>query len=179
MDHRLIDISTEGNPGVFAIVDAADFEFLNQWKWHPNDRGYAVRTVIFDGVPYHRWMHRVVLDMPPDALIGDHINGNRVDNRRSNLRLANARQNSLNRSRNEKRARGVIYKGVYSNPNCATFTARIKVDGKAKYIGSFANQLDAALAYDAEARSHHGEFAKLNFPWGVVDAEGIEPSSTD
>ena len=163
MTTRRIDISTETHPDTFAIVDAADFEFLNQWKWRLSESGYAHRTVIVSGFEYSRWLHKIVLDAP-DAVYGDHKNCNKLDCRRENLRMVDARQNSLNRTRNEKRARGVMFKGVYSNSNCATFTARIKIGDKSKYLGSFATQEAAAAAYDAAASAEYGEYAKLNFP---------------
>lgn len=163
MDCKLIDVSTEAHPETYAIVDPCDFDFLNQWQWRVNDQNYVIRTVTFDGKQYIRRMHRIVADAPEEIHV-DHKNGNKLDNRRANLRLVTPRQNSLNRSRNEKRARGVVYKGVYSNKNASTYTARINVRGKHTYLGSFKTQIEAARAYDRAAREHYGEFAKLNFP---------------
>lgn len=167
MDCRLIDVSDEKHPETFVIVDSRDYEFLNQWDWYVSDRGYIVRSITYNGKTYIRYMHRIVLDLP-DELWGDHINGNTLDNRRANLRAATPRQNSHNRSRNEKRAHGVEYKGVYKNANASTFTARITVmvEGKRKhiYLGSFVDQISAAKAYDEAAVRYFGDRAKVNFP---------------
>lgn len=146
-----------------AIVDPCDHPFLSQWEWRLSDTGYAIRNISFNGREYIRRMHRIVSDSP-DEIHVDHINRNKLDNRRSNLRLATPRQNSFNRGKNEKKARGVKFKGVYSNLNCKTFTARIRVDSKHHYLGSFKTEEEAAIAYDAAAKEHHGEFACLNFP---------------
>ena len=162
-----IDISTPAHPNTYVTVDLADYEFLNQWKWRLGGSGYAVRTVQLNGKDHLRWMHRIVADLPDDFMC-DHINGDTLDNRRANLRAATARQNSLNRSKNEKRAKGVSFKGVYQNTNCATFTARIRVGKEVIHLGCFRSQEEAARAYDTAALIHHGEYARLNFPPLVV-----------
>jgi hypothetical protein len=77
-----------------ALVDDDDFTFLSQWSWYHTDDGYAARSIWKDGKCSRIWMHRVVLQL--ESGICDHINRNKLDNRRSNLRRATFRLNSLN-----------------------------------------------------------------------------------
>jgi hypothetical protein len=90
----------------------------------------------------------------------DHINGNTLDNREANLRIATPIQNAMN---SHKKSRGAgRYKGIEKSGNA--WVARIRVDGKPHYIGSFESQENAAKAYDSMARTHYGDYARLNFP---------------
>lgn len=126
--------------------------------------GLTYRIVSFGRTNYlaHRlawwWIHG---KMPPDMI--DHINGNGLDNRICNLRLATQSQNMANWTRRAKRNcyRGVSHKG-YNFPK--PWQARIGHQGVRLYLGTFANKKDAARAYDKAAKELFGEFAKLNFP---------------
>lgn len=163
MDTATIEVSRGSDSPVLAIVDADCAEFLRRFEWSLSDSGYAVRSVRFDGKTYVRRLHRIVADAP-DGVIVDHINGDKLDCRAANLRMVDAFGNAQNRAMRARRVRGIRYKGVYSNSNCATYTARIRVNGKHIYLGSFKEQEDAARAYDAAALEHFGEHSRLNFP---------------
>jgi hypothetical protein len=128
-----------------------------------------------DGIIYVRWwenkkqirraLHRVIMGNPFGFQV-DHINGNRFDNRKCNLRLATASQNTCNRSRPNKRLlhpyRGVAF---FSRPGLIKrWHARLKVNGVAHSGGYHTTAEEAARAYDVLAKKHHGEFARLNFP---------------
>jgi hypothetical protein len=138
-----------------AIVDDEDFYFINQYKWHFNGR-YAVRNNPPRGSKLIR-MHRIIADAP-DGVEVDHINGDRLDNRKSNLRLCNHSENGKNISISKINTSG--YKGVSKNGNC--WRARIRVDGKLISLGYFREKTDAAMAYNHAAKKYFGEFAKLN-----------------
>jgi len=150
-----------------AIVDACAFEFLNQWNWQLSDKGYAVRKPFLFGKSYVVWMHRVI-SSPPEGVLIDHINLNRLDNRLDNLRFATHSGNVTNRGPNKERVNDIQYKGVYKNGKYPTYSARmtLKIDDAHRhvYLGSFKTQEEAAMAYDREALKRFGEFAKLNFP---------------
>jgi hypothetical protein len=146
------------------LVSDDDYEILNQWKWHLNDKGYAFRRG-------HKCMeskkqkfktirmHRLIINAP-DGLDVDHINGNRLDNRRENLRLCTRSQNHQNRTKST--GKSSKYKGVDFRKNRGKWRANIKTLTEFKFLGHFDTEIDAALAYDKAAREHFGEFAKLN-----------------
>src|SRR5688500_5130193 len=110
--------------GYVAIVNDADFDYLSRWKWSYHPNGAAVRTVVHAGKTYMIWMHRVVMGAP-DGLVVDHINGNRLDNRRRNLRICTQGENSLNRRKASNNTSGYI--GVVRNKQTGRYIAQIKL----------------------------------------------------
>ena len=151
--------------GKFAIVDDADCQWLNQFKWcayKGNSTYYAIRG---DGKRNTIRMHREILNSPK-GLCTDHRNGNGLDNRRKNLRVCTNAENLQNQT---KRARCTSkYKGVttYSvvKHRKRPWLAQITFNNKHINIGYFASEESAARAYDIAAKKYHGEFARLNFP---------------
>lgn len=148
--------------GKYALVDDADFEWLNQWKWHTSYYGYAERR---QHLPSSRKnqkfkmikMHRLILNTP-DGLSTDHINHNKLDNRRSNLRICNVMQNLQN---SQIRAHNKVgYKGVIRRQD--KYIARIKVENRQIHLGTFETKEDAALSYNKAASKYFGEFAFPN-----------------
>jgi hypothetical protein len=107
-------------------------------------------------------MHNLVIQIPP-GMFCDHINHNGLDNRKANLRPATHTQNVWHRRRfNRSTLSG--YKGVDQPPGSKRWRARITVNGKRIYLGSFQSKIAAARAYDDAARKHYGRFAAPNFP---------------
>lgn len=141
--------------GFFAVVDSDDFDFLDCRRWYARvvRGGTHVYAACSVGT-----MHGFLM-RPPTGMVVDHINGNTLDNRRSNLRICTAYQNRCNRIL--RRDARVKYKGVVWN--CGSYKAQITVNRKVIYLGRFQSELDAASAYDAAAREHFGEFARTNF----------------
>lgn len=136
-----------------AKVDREDFERVTRLRW------YAWRSA---GLVYARStrdklaMHRFVLGDIPSGMVVDHINGDGLDNRRSNLRICTQRENSRNRG--AKRG----FRGVSWKADIGRWRARIMVDRREISLGAFDTQESAAAAYNEAAIEHYGAFARLN-----------------
>jgi len=115
-------------------------------------------------------LHRVLIGAPPGYVI-DHVNGNPLDNRRVNLRVATVSQNAKNR----RAQRGSFgrYKGVHAHNN-GWWRAVIWSDGKRHSIGVYRTREEAAAAYDEAAIQLHGEFARTNSPQAAHSPSGFE-----
>ena len=143
------------------IVDDEDYDRVMEYKWLTVERPntyYAQMTRKHD----RQYLHRFVLGLVSgDGKQVDHINGNGLDNRKSNLRLADHKQNGANTTNRIKSATGYI--GVYHHHYGTNFIARIRANGKKKHLGCFDIADAAARAYDAAAKELFGEFAQTNF----------------
>jgi hypothetical protein len=156
--YRLIPLTQGQN----AIVDADDYEWLNQWNWHAwlnsfTKSYYAVRK--FSKERKTLYMANVILSCEFGEE-GDHKNHDTLDNRRQNLRKCSHHQNTFNRRRPKSNTSG--FKGV--RRDYSSWQAYITISGKFIHLGCFDSTLDAARAYDEAAKKFHGEFAHLNFP---------------
>lgn len=145
----------------FVLVDDEDFDSLAQFHWNLSN-GYATRRLRrLNGRQRDAKMHRDIIK-PPAGMQVDHINGNKLDNRRSNLRLASARQNRQNRPAPKHNTSG--FKGVSYRKDRGTWMAQIKdSNGKHRHLGTFSSPTMAAKTYDVAAIKYFGEFAWLNF----------------
>ena len=146
-----------------AIVDAADYERVSQHRWccdKARNTFYARAWIGGRMVRLHTF-----LVSPPPGMMADHRNGDGLDNRRENLRVATASQNGANRHRTRGTSR---YLGVCWSEQKQRWRALISDGTKRLAIGVFRSELEAAQAYDRKATEIHGEFARLNFPTEVV-----------
>lgn len=145
--------------GGTAIVDDVDFLRLNEHIWNEVD-GYAVRwSKLPNGRNVKIYMHRDVLNFPRGFDV-DHINGNKLDNRKDNLRVVTKQQNQFNRG--AIKGSTSKYKGVSWFAKDGLWRASIRIDKKQRHIGLFHTEAEAAGAYNAMAILHHGEYARLN-----------------
>lgn len=145
--------------GLFAIVDDDLFDDLNNRKWSLLWNGYVRRRNKGANTGYI-YLHNLIMQ-PSEGLWVDHIDGNKLDNRRSNLRICTHSQNTANRKRKSGEFSS-LYKGVTFDKNRNRWRASIAFNGKRRRIGDFMNELEAAQAYNEAAIKTHGEFAKLN-----------------
>ena len=160
--------------GYTVLIDDEDWEKVSKFKWSISKEGTAyyerlkgnvfpVTNVKVDGVWRSRSMHRVLLGLVHnEPVVVDHINGNRRDNRKSNLRVCTQANNNCNVHGRKDNLSG--YKGVSIKTGTDLWVSQIQVKGK-KYFGGYHSTPEAAaIAYDKLALKLHGEFAHTNFP---------------
>ncbi len=138
-----IPLRTKDGSVAHALVDDADYPEISRHKWFLHWKGYAVRGGTLDGRHTMFRMHRVILGLKHgDSRQGDHINYDKLDNRRENLRIVTLHENLAHR-----RFAGVCFDMMYGK-----WRARATVNGQRRYLGRFATR-DEALAAVATART--------------------------
>lgn len=150
--------------GFVALVNDEDYERVAAFEWHALTTGgkvYAARKEGTRRTSRSVLLHRFVLGVEQSVLV-DHIDGDGLNCRRLNLRAATSSQNQGNRRRN--RNGSSQFKGVGWHAGAKKWRARISRAGVVREIGLFADERDAARAYDAAARVQFGSFAAVNFP---------------
>lgn len=143
--------------GTRVLLDAEDYDRLRE-------RRLTVARHFNNPYPYvmagGKPIHREIMGAPKGVVV-DHINGDTLDNRKANLRLASHRENCRNQKPHKDKR--VPYKGVTYMPKRNKYWARIVVDYRTVSLGLHRDPIAAACAYDAAARKYFGEFARLNF----------------
>lgn len=168
MSTAVIDIPL--TQGLLARIDADDFALVSRFKWHAAKNGH--------GMPYacaclgkaqavemgkrHIKMHRLLLGFPPGEI--DHIDGDTLNNCRSNLRSATHTQNQANTSKRNAIAKTSRFKGVSWHRGSRQWQVFMKIDGRNAYLGAFKSEVEAAEHYDSIARKRFGKFARPNLP---------------
>lgn len=142
--------------GKTTLVDDKDYPYLNQFSWHLQESGYVVRTIHKGMMRTKIRMHRELMN-PPENLYVDHTNGNRLDNQRSNLRLATNQQNQFNAKIASNNTSGV--RGVYRMDG--RWRAYLKLRGKEVHLGMFNTKDEARDARIEAIKRIHREFANL------------------
>lgn len=140
------------------LIDKKDKEVISKFKWYISANGYVLGN---NGTTKNRkthYLHRFLLNVKGRKIQVDHINRNKLDNRRANLRLCTQQQNSGNM----KQPKGKLGKGVRKASRSSRFIAVIKVGGKSIYAGTFDTVQEAKDAYDKIALEWFGPFALTN-----------------
>jgi len=146
---KKIELCGKYGQGKHAIVDDDDYDFLNQFKWCVDSNGYIRKAT---------WMHREV-NRTPVGMDTDHINGNKLDNRKCNLRSCTHGQNVSNVAIRKDNTSG--YKGVCWHKGSGKWHAYINIHGVRKHLGSFTGIKEASKAYARASRKYHGKFSRL------------------
>lgn len=147
-------ISLPGNN--FTLVDKDDFLYLNQYKWHLGN-GYVRRTTYSSGNKKNIRMHRVIMRSEKGCMV-DHINGNKLDNRKENLRICTHQENMRNRKIPLTNKTG--YKGIREKKFGKKWEVQIGVNHKNIYLGTFSNKQEAIRIYSIAAKKYFGDFMR-------------------
>lgn len=150
---KRISLGGKAGVGLYTLVDDEDYEFLMQFKWQVNGR-YVSGGVFKNGTQTRHLMHRVIMH-PKLGVEVDHIDGNQLNNQRSNLRVCSRSENCCNRKatiRNKTKLKGVSVRRD-------RFIAQITLRGRHFFLGYFNTKKSASLAYQAKAIELHGEFS--------------------
>ena len=164
---KRIYLTGKNGEGKITIVDDCDYEELNQWKWYLNKDGYVWRSYKKDNSWKQIRIHREILGLTDTKVFTDHINHDKLDNRRENLRACTNQENQRNSKKQQKNIYGKKcsskYKGVCWKKSRNKWVAFIKIDNKLINLGTFISEIEAAKTYDTKAKELFKEFACINF----------------
>lgn len=146
---KKIELHGKRGTGKYALVDDSDFEYLNQYMWHLNDNGYASRSLKTPS----RYMHAIVFGKKTLPHI-DHINRDKLDNRKSNLRECSVTDNMANQSMRSDNKSG--HKGITWDSKKNNWFACTRRNGKTIYVGRFKNINDAIREHKKVFFEVHG-----------------------
>jgi hypothetical protein len=145
--------------GKIALVDDEDFEKVSKHNWYFL-KGYAAKSGTIAEGKHTVLLHHFVTETDYKYVV-DHINGNSLDNQKKNLRVVTAQQNAFNRAvaKNKESSR---YKGVHWSKEKNLWLSIIKLNRKPTHLGYFNSEIDAAIAYNENAKNLFGKYARLN-----------------
>ncbi len=144
--------------GLYAYVDAADYEWLSQYHWSRFSGGYAARR---DKTGKWILMHREIMQ-PPEGKDVDHHDGNKANNCRFNLRICTGDENRHNQALRSDSTSG--FKGVSRDKRSGKYRAKFTHRAHHFWLGYFEDPVEAARAYDYKAVQCCGPFARVNLP---------------
>lgn len=148
----------------YAMIDEEDFEKVNRISWHvrKGPKPYARGSIWNKKLKKNRlvYMHRYILDVLDTEDEIDHIDGNGLNNQRSNLRFCTKSQNNHNVPKKPNSLSK--YKGVTYQKDRKKWAAMITVNYKSIFLGRFRTESDAAHAYNLAAIKYFGKSARLN-----------------
>lgn len=145
---------------LLSIIDDDDYDLIAKYSWSIDSNGYARHNLYIQNQKYKRiTIHRLVMNAKINQQI-DHINGNKLDNRKHNLRFCDKYQNAMNCKIHKHNTSG--YKGVCWHKQSKKWRAYIVINDKQLSLGLFNNKKQAANAYNKKAKELFGEFARTN-----------------
>lgn len=155
--------------GERTLIDDEDYDKVIKHSWcvHKNPKKHTIKKYAKARINKRNvYLHRFLLK-PDSKILIDHINRDGLDNRRKNLRLVTASQNSMN-STGRVHTRKSKYKGVSWIRRDEKWAAKIEINNKKIILGVFNSQIQAARVYDKKAKELFGQYARLNFPKKVT-----------
>jgi hypothetical protein len=149
-------------------LDVEDVEIAKQYTWHLDRESYvSAPGKTKDGKRFHQKLHRLVMNLDfNDGKIIDHINRNKVDNKKENLRLVSSQENAFNQGASKQNKSGVV--GVFYRQRkgkAPKWVASINIDGKTKQIGQF-DTMDEAIKVRKEAEIKY--YSGFRFEEGLL-----------
>lgn len=151
---KKIRINTSKGDNIYTLIDDDDFDIICNQRWYINSNNYALCEIGGKFI----YLHRLIMNAQKGQII-DHIDGDGLNNQKSNLRFCSHSQNMCNRksiSNGSSR-----YLGVYLAKH-KYYKVAIKVNKKQIYIGQYRDEKLAAKKYNEAAIKYHGVFARLN-----------------
>lgn len=159
------------NNGFRFVIDQEDEYLVDQYSWNAVKKKLDHTYYLMSTDASHVLLHRLITGAKGKVEV-DHKNGNGLDNRKQNLRIATRLQNARNRRKTHVvggRKVTSVYKGVMWRGG--KWVATIWYEGKSRHLGVYTDEIEAAIAYDKASEKHHGEFGRKNFPDGPPTIE--------
>lgn len=146
---EIVLYNNKGQESARALIDLEDIDKCKDHKWRINDNGYVLTDIKGTGEQIR--LHRFLMN-PQKNMVVDHINHNRLDNRKSNLRICTQQQNCMN-----KKCTGVFFDNSKNR-----WCARIMINGKSKHLGYFKTKEEAIEVRKQAEIDYFGEYAPNN-----------------
>jgi len=158
-------------PHGIAFVDDDNFESLSKYKWYLSRLGYAIGGEKSDGKKAFVKMHRFIMNIDDPKIKIDHIDGNKLNNQKSNLRIATPAQNMHNSKKRDNTKNK--YKGVNYLPKWNLWQSRCRINGYDIFLGNYKSEIAAAYAYNKKALEL-SEFSRINYlPYDINYLESL------
>ncbi len=149
---KKIPLTGKHGIGKYALIDDSDFDLVNVTSWRVGKNGYVSGHI--DGTQVY--LHRYITGTP-DNMHTDHINGNRLDNQSSNLRVCTQQENNKNLPKKAGNTTG--YKGVFRTGK-NRYRAQISVNNKSVFLGCYNTAEEAAYAYMIASKKYHKDYSR-------------------
>ena len=146
--------------GETTIVDDDDFDYLSKHKWYLSKHGYAIGCEKRNNIKSFAKIHRIIMGINDPSIKIDHVNGNKLDNRKNNLRIASNSQNVHNSAKRKNTSNS--FKGVNYVHRIKLWQSRCRMNNCDYFLGHFSSEIAAAYAYNKKA-IELSEYSRINY----------------